>query len=348
MNPLESQLRYPLGDQLPARGQCIEVAPGVKWIRMALPFALDHINLWLLRDDAGWTAVDCGVSTEETQAAWQEVFDNVLEGWPIVRVLATHYHPDHIGLAYWLCEKWNAPLTASLGEYGFARILSAALPGTDVTIQSRHYQQHGLVRNAATDAPLQKKSHYPTHVPQVPSSFIRLHEGDQVRIGEHVWQVIIGIGHSPEHVALYCAALGVLISGDMVLPRISTNVSVFELEPENDALRHYLHSLKKFLPLPEDTLVLPSHGKPFLGLHVRIAQLEAHHAERLAEVMDACAQPKSAADIVPIMFKRALDAHQMGFAMGEALAHLHLLWHEGKLRRQHDADGITRFVTNRA
>ncbi len=156
--------------------------------------------------------------------------------------------------------------------------------------------------------------------------------------------MITGTGHSPEHAALYCAALGVLISGDMVLPRISTNTSVFAVEPEADAVGHFLDSLQKFLPLPEDTLVLPSHGKPFRGLHKRIAQLQAHHAERLDEVREACVTPQSAADIVPLMFKRELDTHQLTFAMGEALAHLHRLWQAGELERLDGRDGVLRFV----
>jgi glyoxylase-like metal-dependent hydrolase (beta-lactamase superfamily II) len=156
--------------------------------------------------------------------------------------------------------------------------------------------------------------------------------------------VITGTGHSPEHAALYCEALGVLVSGDMVLPRISTNTSVFAIEPESDAVGHFLDSLQKFVPLPQETLVLPSHGKPFRGLQRRIAQLGAHHAERLAEVREACVTPQSAADIVPLMFRRELDTHQLTFAMGEALAHLHRLWQAGELARQEGSDGVLRFV----
>jgi glyoxylase-like metal-dependent hydrolase (beta-lactamase superfamily II) len=178
----------------------------------------------------------------------------------------------------------------------------------------------------------------------VPEAYTRLQDGQQVRIGRHDWRVITGFGHSPEHAALYSDELKVLISGDMVLPRISTNVSVFAVEPEGNPLQQYLDSLSKFASLPDDTLVLPSHGRPFRGLHTRIAQLRAHHAARLAEVLTACAQPMSAVDIVPLMFRRQLDAHQLSFALGEALAHLHKLWRDGCLRRITGADGIVRFV----
>ncbi len=189
-----------------------------------------------------------------------------------------------------------------------------------------------------------RRNYYPSLVPSVPASYTRLQDGQLVTIGSAQWRVITGFGHSPEHAALYCAELNLLISGDMVLPRISTNVSVFAVEPDGNPLQQYLDSLGKFAGLPADVLVLPSHGKPFRGLHTRITQLREHHVARLAEVMAACVAPQSAVDIVPLMFKRALDAHQLSFALGEALAHLHALWHDGQLQRTRDDDGIYRFV----
>jgi glyoxylase-like metal-dependent hydrolase (beta-lactamase superfamily II) len=180
-------------------------------------------------------------------------------------------------------------------------------------------------------------------VPVIPQTYRSMRDGQSFRIGRHDWRVITGFGHAPEHAALYCADLNVLISGDMVLPRISTNVSVPSVEPEANPVQLYLDSLAKYRHLPDDTLVLPSHGKPFRGLHTRIGQLADHHRERLAEVVVACATPQSAADIVPVMFRRALDAHQLSFALGEALAHLHKLWFDGVLRRSAGADGVIRF-----
>ena len=343
MNALESQLDYPFGDLLPPSGQPHEVAPGVFWLRMALPFALNHINLWLLRDGDGWTAVDSGVATDDTCTAWEQVFAHGLQGLPIKRVIVTHCHPDHIGLADWLCRRWQAPLYMSTGEYAFARMMAAALPGADGSAALPHFQRHGLTDPEMVERLQARKNHYPGLVPAVPHAYRRLQHGGTVEIGGRAWRVIAGFGHSPEHVSLHCAELDVLISGDMLLPRISTNVSVFAIEPESNPVQLYLDSLKSYLPLPAGTLVLPSHGKPFRGLHTRIAQLDAHHAERLAEVLAACRTPHSAADIVPIMFKRPLDAHQMTFALGEALAHLHKLWYDGALKRSQDADGILRF-----
>ncbi len=351
MNPLESQLDYPLGETLPELGSVLEIAPGMLWLRMGLPFALNHINLWLLEDEVetetglvrGWTIVDCGIASDETRAAWENIFSAHLRGLPVVRVIATHCHPDHIGLADWLCTRWNVRLWMTTGEYAFARMMSASLPGSDGTAMLPHFQRHGLSDPEMLDKMKGRKSHYQTLVPSVPAAYRRMQDGHHVSIGGNAWRVITGFGHSPEHAALYCEKLNVLISGDMVLPRISTNVSVFAIEPEANPVQQYLDSLAKFNGLPADTFVMPSHGKPFRGLHTRISQLSDHHAARLAEVVEACATPQSAADIVPIMFRRALDAHQMSFALGEALAHLHKLWLDGMLRRELAADGVIRF-----
>jgi glyoxylase-like metal-dependent hydrolase (beta-lactamase superfamily II) len=354
MNHLESQLDYAFGETLPESGAVFEVAPGVLWLRMSLPFALNHINLWLLEDEIdrgkgaerGWTIVDCGIANDATRAAWENIFTHHLRGLPVLRVIATHCHPDHVGLSDWLCRRWSAPLWMTAGEYAFARMMSASLPGVDGTSMFPHFQRHGLVDAAMLEQLQERRNYYASLVPSVPQAYTRMRDGEQLRIGKHLWRVVSGYGHAPEHAALHCAELQLLISGDMVLPRISTNVSVFAVEPEANPVQLYLDSIDKFKPLASDTLVLPSHGKPFRGLHTRIAQLHQHHVERLAEVWEACLVPQSAVDIVPLMFKRPLDAHQLTFAIGEALAHLHKLWFEGTLQRRVSADGIIRFCRN--
>ncbi|MEY2802365.1 MAG: hypothetical protein RL513_1950 [Pseudomonadota bacterium] len=354
MNPFEIQLHYPLGEQLPAPGATLEVAPGVRWIRMGLPFALDHINLWLLRDQLdgreGWTVVDCCITRDETKAQWEQVFATQLQGLPVLRVVVTHMHPDHIGLAHWLCERWSTPahpcrLWISATDYYTARINSRgdiSFGGADA---ARFFASHGLTDPASLDKVRARRGYYADMVPAVPDHFHRLIDGGALEVGGRTWRCIAGYGHAPEHMALYCEALGVLIAGDMVLPRISTNVSVHAAEPEADPLSAFLASIDRFRALPPDTLVLPSHGKPFTGLHLRIDQLHAHHRDRLAEVMAACTErPGSAADMLPVLFKRVLDLHQTTFAMGEAVAHLHALWYAGKLRRTRDGKGVWRFA----
>jgi glyoxylase-like metal-dependent hydrolase (beta-lactamase superfamily II) len=348
MNPLESQLAYPFGDTIPAPGSVHDIAPGLRWLRMPLPFALDHINLWLLDDESagqpGYALVDCGASTDATRAAWEQLIAGAMDNRPLHRVFATHCHPDHVGLSGWLCERFQAPFWTSAAEFGFARMMAAALPGVDGPSAIPHFRRHGLVDPAMLEQMQGRRNYYPSLVPAVPPAYTRLQDGQRVMVGGREWRVITGFGHSPEHVSLYAEEGRLLISGDMVLPRISTNVSVFAVEPDGNPLAQYLASLDKFADLPEDTLVLPSHGKPFRGLHVRIGQLRAHHSARLEEVRAACSVPRSAVDIVPLMFRRQLDAHQLSFAVGEALAHLHMLWYAGILKRVTVQDSVIRFV----
>jgi glyoxylase-like metal-dependent hydrolase (beta-lactamase superfamily II) len=349
MNALERELHYPLADTLPAPGTSIEVAPGVRWIRMSLPFALDHINLWLLADEIdgvrGWSIVDCCIDKPESRAQWEQVIATQLDGLPVLRVIVTHMHPDHIGLAHWLCERFDARLWISATDYNAARNASRSTTGFGGEGAAKFFASQGMSDPESLQKIRGRASYYPNMVPAVPERFRRMQDGDVLRIGGRGWRCISGYGHAPEHISLYCEELKVLISGDMMLPRISTNISVYDVEPESNPLAQFLASIDRFASLPEGTLTLPSHGKPFLGLHQRIRQLHDHHRDRLAEVMEACAgKPCSGADIVPVMFKRPLDLHQTTFAMGEAVAHLHALWQDGKLSRKCDADGVWRFA----
>ncbi|MDO8698838.1 MAG: MBL fold metallo-hydrolase [Rhodoferax sp.] len=348
MNELEKRLHYPLGDTLPAAGEAVTVAPGVKWVRMALPFALNHINLWLLRDEIdgqpGWSIVDCCISADEAKAQWEQVFAHQLEGLPILRVIVTHMHPDHIGLAHWLCERWNVRLWISATDYQVARNGTLGPAVASAAATAEFFASHGL-NDPVTVAKLKgRSSYFTTLVPSVPRQYRRMMEGDSLTIGGRQWLCISGHGHAPEHISLYCAETKVLIGGDMMLPRISTNVSVYDQEPEANALKQFLDSIDKFRALDAQTLTLPAHGKPFTGLHERIQQLHDHHRDRLAEVLEACtATPGSAADMLPVLFKRPLDLHQTTFAMGESIAHLHALWFEGLLQRTQGEDGVYRF-----
>jgi len=347
-NPNERELHYPHGDTVPAVGQSLTLAPGVRWVRMPLPFALDHINLWLLEDRLdgvdGWTIVDCGITDGTTQAAWERVFGHELGGRPVLRVIATHMHPDHIGLAHWLTERWQCRLWISATDFNAARISSQSTTGFGGEHAAAFFASHGLTDPDAVAKVRARANYYASMVPRVPDAFRRLQDGQALSIGGRAWQCIAGYGHAPEHIALHCPELDLLISGDMVLPRISTNVSVYDVEPESNPLTLYLASLTAFERLPPTTLVLPSHGKPFIGLPARLRQLRQHHDERLAEVIEACsARPCHAADLLPVLFKRELDLHQTTFAMGESVAHLHALWHGGRLVRERGDDGVWRF-----
>lgn len=341
-NANESQLDFPWGETLPPPGTVMELQSGLLWLRMKLPFALDHINLWLLRDECaskpGWAIVDCGIANEETRANWEAIFaSDALQGLPVTRVLATHFHPDHLGNADWLCERWGVRLWISATDYNVGRMAASTTIGMGGASAATFFARHGLVDEEAQAKIRGRADYFPKMVPKVPGSFRRMLDGQQLRIGERDWQCRVGYGHAPEHISLSDTANKVLISGDMVLPRISTNISVIDVEPEADPLRLYLDSLDALHDLPDDTLVLPAHGRPFRGLQRRIQQLKDHHVERLAELEAAIAGgPKTAAELLPVLFKRPLDLHQTTFAMGEAIAHLNYLWLQGRLRRQDD------------
>jgi len=332
----------------PAPGEVVPIAPGVLWLRMRLPFALDHINLWLLDDGPSWTIVDCGFAQPETCAAWEQIFAEPLGGRPVGRIIVTHYHPDHIGLAGWLAERWEAPLLITEKEWLHARMMTGEGAADYARAAASFARRAGL---APEDCDLFARRHsgYRRGVPSVPPAYTRLSDGMAVEIGGREWRVIVGEGHAPELACLYCAETGVLIAGDQILPKISPNISVPPHEPAGDPLSRYLRSLDKLRgALPPETLVLPSHNLPFYGVHRRIDGLAAHHRERCAEVVAACARPHCAAELLPIMFRRQLDRHQTAFALGEALAHLHYLAGQGELTRAAGADGVDRFLRNAA
>jgi glyoxylase-like metal-dependent hydrolase (beta-lactamase superfamily II) len=329
----------------PAPGEAREVAPRVLWIRMPLPFALDHINLWLLREHDGFTLVDCGYGDAPTRELWTRHFETTLQGRPIVRIVATHCHPDHLGNAAWIARRFGCPVAMAQAEYLAAHAIIDERASFGVRDTTALFRAHGLDDEhlAALEA---RGNRYKRGVPEAPSRFDRILAGDVTPAGGQAWRVIPGFGHSPEHAALHSVAGGVLISGDMLLPTITTNVAVWPSEPDADPLARFLASLGAFEALPPDTLVLPSHGLPFRGIPLRVGQLRAHHAARLDHLHAAVAaarEPQSAAAVVPVLFRRPLDLQQRYFAMGEAIAHLNHLWHAGRLARHVGADGAIRF-----
>ena len=335
-------LQFPVAAP-PPPGETLAIAPGVHWLRMPLPFALDHINLWLLEDGAGWTIVDTGYAMARTQELWEQIFALRLGGWPVTRVIVTHYHPDHIGLADWLTQRWRAPLWVTEKEWLSARVMSHG--AEDLAPMRRSFARRAGLDDTEAELFSERENSYRRGVPSVPASFQRLADGMAIEIGGREWRVIVGEGHAPELACLYCAETGVLIAGDQVLPRISPNISVQAHEPDGDPLARYLASLARLrAAIPSETLVLPSHNLPFFGLHSRIDSLAAHHRARCGEVIAVCEVPKTAVDLVKVLFRRALDRHQMSFALGEALAHLNYLMHQGALDRELGADGVHRFT----
>lgn len=334
-------LAYPF-PHLPEPGSTLTVAPGIRWLRMRLPFQLDHINLWLIDADSGWCIVDTGFADDATRQSWESVLAGLER--PVQRLIVTHFHPDHLGLATWLQAKTGAPLDMSLGEFLTAHAVWNEVGGHGAHFMSEQFRQHGLAGERLAKYQT-RGSGYRISVPELPPHYRRLQDGDEIDLGGKVWGLLGGYGHSPEHIALYCRELGVLISGDMLLPRISTNISVMAATPSDDALGRYLASLDRYSrELPAATLVLPAHGLPFVGVQGRVAALQAHHAERLEVLAAACGQPRSAADLLPTLFPRPLDTHQTMFAMGETIAHLNHLEQAGRLCSKRSPDGVIRFV----
>jgi glyoxylase-like metal-dependent hydrolase (beta-lactamase superfamily II) len=343
--PLAATLDFPFA-RPPDAGEAMVVAPGIRWIRMPLPFALDHINLWLFDEAHGFGLVDCGIGDEPTRSLWRAHFATTMRGAPLVRLIATHCHPDHVGNAAWLAALFDVPVTMTHAEYMTAHAMRAQHSGFDLAATIALFRRHGM-----TAEHLQKMeargNRYRIGVPEMPTTFRRLVDGDALAIGGTSWRVLEGHGHSPEHASLFGAELGVLISGDMLLPKISTNISVWPAEPDGDPLRRFLDSLAAFEALPPSTLVLPSHGLPFRGIALRVVQLRAHHVARLDELAAAVRdvrRPTCAHDVVPTLFPRDLDAQQRFFAMGETIAHLNHLWHAGRLARHVDNEGTIRFT----
>lgn len=337
-----SPLSFPVAEP-PQPGEAIPIAPGILWIRLALPFRLDHVNVWALDGgEEGWTLVDTGLTDSRTKAAWHELLAGPLGGRPVRRIVATHFHPDHLGLAGWLVDRTGAEFALSLTEWLYASMLSTGgNPTANAAIDSFYFQA-GLDAEAR-ESLLQRRNAYSRAVPSVPGVMTRLRHGSRVPVGGTEWQVIVGAGHSAEPVSLFDGSGKVLISGDQVLPSISPNVSVWPSEPEADPLNDFLESFATLAHLPDDTLVLPSHGLPFRGLHDRLAALRAHHEERLEEIRVMCTEDRTAAQVAAGLFRRDLDAQQMVFAMGETLAHLNYLIRRGGLVRQLGPDGVHRY-----
>ena len=332
-------IAFPHGAAVPAEGEAIEVAPGILWTRFALPFLLNHVNVYLLRDGAGWAAIDTGLGTDTTKAAWQALLDGPLRGERLTRIVCTHYHPDHVGLVGWLTGRFDIPLHMPRTEY----LQSVAIQHRAFAANRPFYETRGLSEEA-TDTVTTRGHFYLRMVTGLPTQYLRLRAGGGLTIGERRFDILTGGGHAPEQAMLHCAADNIFLSADQVLTRISPNISVDAMEPEADPLGEYLASLAALRQaVPQDALVLPGHHVPFTGLHVRIDELAAHHAERCALIAEACREaPRTATELIPVVFKRPLDAHQTSFAFSEIVAHVNYMRVRGELRQFADAGGALR------
>jgi glyoxylase-like metal-dependent hydrolase (beta-lactamase superfamily II) len=271
-------LSYPFGrGKGPEPGKPVQVAEGVYWARFAMPMSLDHINIWLLEDGDGWTVVDTCLAIPSARETWEELLGGFMQGKPVTRVISTHMHPDHVGLAGWLTERFGCELWMSREEFLMCRAMTADTGRDAPDVALRFYTAAGYDEEQL-ERYRSKFGNFGRVISPLPDSFRRLVDSDTITIGGRYWQAIVGRGHSPEHASLYCPALKLLISGDQVLPRITPNVSVFPTEPEGDPLQEWLSSSARIREiLPDDLLVLPAHETPFHGLHVRLSQLIESH-----------------------------------------------------------------------
>jgi len=327
-------------DDKPGPGATMPVADGIHWLRMPLPFDLDHINLWLLEDDDGWTIVDTGISSETSRAIWRTVFSGIMGGRPATRVVATHLHPDHMGCAGWLTREFGVDLWMTREEYMLGRVLIAdtGRPAPEAAI--RFYRGAGFSEDALREY-CERFGFFGRLVSELPDSYVRLQEGDRLSFGESAWRVLIGRGHSPEHACLYCEDRNLLIAGDQVLPTISANVSVWPTEPGANPMRSWLESLAGLREqLAEDVLVLPAHGKPFRGAHVRIDAVIAEHTRRLDALLDHLDEPCRAVDTFEVLYSRRVPGNHRMMATGEAIAHLHYLVAIGEVEVETDSAGV--------
>lgn len=335
----ERGLEYPFA-RVPGTGEAVEVAPGVLWMRVSLPLALDHINVYAIEDGEGWVLVDTGLGLSGTREEWEALLAGPLGGRPATRVICTHMHPDHIGLAGWLCERFSAPLVMTRLEYVTARMLLAD------TGQPAPESGADFYRAAGWDEPQiaryrREYGQFGRAVDALPPGYIRMREGDRLSIGGHDWRVVVGEGHSPEHACLWRESDDVILGGDQILPKISSNVSVWPTEPAADPLGDWLASLERMKSvLPANALVLPSHGEPFRGVHIRLDALIRGHLTSLKRLERALKTPKRAVDVFGSLFARPVGDGVRGMATGESLAHLNYLLLQGRASLRRDADGV--------
>lgn len=342
--PRPHELQYFAADP-PGVGESRKVADGVLWLRIPLPMELNHINVWLLEDGDGWMLVDTGMAEDVCRDAWLVLEERVLDGRRLTRIFVTHDHPDHVGLSPWLAERHGAAVWMSEFAHRSGGEFLRADPVAIAARVREFLRSHGV---DVSDGPATGHANHRRWFDGMPPLAASPSDGDSIDAGRGRWRVVETAGHCRGHLCLHDADRRLLISGDQVLPSISPNVSVISSTPQADPLREFLTSLARLGECDADTLVLPSHGRPFRGLHRRLADLAGHHEQQLAALRAFCSEPRTAFEVLPTMFRRVPPGFHRMLAMGEAIAHLNCLCGRGQMERLQDGAGIVRFVTRRA
>jgi glyoxylase-like metal-dependent hydrolase (beta-lactamase superfamily II) len=344
MTQSSSEIRA-ISEPQPKPGEWLEIAAGVFWSRVALPFRLNHVNVYLIDDGDSWNVVDTGIANSHARETWSHLLGGRMAGRPVSKILITHHHPDHVGLASWLADKVDAEVVMSGTEYLLGLTYWLDSDAMKADHYRAFYRTRGLEAGIA-DSILDRSARYQSLTSPLPFSFRRVMHGDTLKLRSRTLQIMTGGGHAPEQVMLYCPDARILFAADQIMLGITPNVSVSPRNPNGDVLGVFLSSLERLAAeIGDDVLVLPGHHSPFQGLRARARDVARHHDSRLAAIIRACSQaPRSAADLLKTLFRFPLDRGVMALAFGEACAHVNRLLEDGRIAARLEADGVERYV----
>ena len=342
MKENNSKLYYPFSKR-PPDGDTLEVASSIYWLRMPLPIALNHINLWLLEGNEGWTIVDTGMVTDESKTIWSKLFENSFKAKPLEKLVVTHMHLDHSGLAGWLSNQWKVEPYFTEKEFLETVKISNGMDHEQREISLDYYKKCGYDKESLQHF-IERIEYRKSLVSKLNKSFKHIKDQEMLNLSDGEWKIIVAKGHSPEHACLYSEKKNIFICGDILLPRITPNVSVNPANPDSNPLRDWLESLEKIKQsIPHDVLVLPSHGYPYQGAHRRIEAIVNNHHEKLERIYQYIDEPKSVTELFPVLFDSKINQHTLVLAVGETMSHLNYLVAENRLKKSIDEKGLYLF-----